>query len=81
MDRARKLVPGFSSRYLDFSSKRSVSWYAYTKRFSSTGVMGDPTKATAEKGEKMWKVMIAHLVSLVEDLKNITLDEIYQRRY
>ena len=81
MDRARKLVPGFSSRYLDFSSKRSVSWYAYTKRFSSTGVMGDPTKATAEKGEKMWKIMITHLVSLVEDLKSITLDEIYQRRY
>jgi creatinine amidohydrolase/Fe(II)-dependent formamide hydrolase-like protein len=44
-------------------------------------VIGDPTKASVEKGEQMWRVMIAHLVALVEDLKSMTLDEIYQRRY
>ncbi len=81
MERARKLVPKFSSRYLDFSSKRGVLWYAYTRKISSTGVMGDPTKASAEKGQKIWEIMIAHLVALVEDLKRMTLEEIHHRRY
>jgi creatinine amidohydrolase/Fe(II)-dependent formamide hydrolase-like protein len=81
MEKASKLVPKFSSRYLNFTSKRSVSWYAYTKKISPTGVMGDPTKASAEKGKKIWEIMIAHLVAFVEDLKGMTLEEIYQRRY
>jgi creatinine amidohydrolase/Fe(II)-dependent formamide hydrolase-like protein len=81
MSRATKLVPRFSSRYMNFSSRRGVSWHAYTKRISETGVMGDPTKASAEKGEKMWQIMIAHLVALVEDLKSMELEELYQRRY
>lgn len=81
MEKASKLIPQFSSRYLNFTSKRGVSWYAYTKKISQNGVMGDPTKASAEKGRKIWKIMIAHLVALVEDLKRMTLEEVYQRRY
>ncbi|MCF8062035.1 MAG: creatininase family protein [Deltaproteobacteria bacterium] len=81
MDRASRFVPEFSSRYLDFTSKRSVDWYAYTSRLSITGVLGDPTRATREKGERMWALMIRHLVAFVEDLKRLNLDEIYQKRY
>ncbi len=81
MELAKKNVPDFSSRYLNFSSRRGVSWHAYTKKISANGIIGDPTKASVEKGEKMWKMMIAHLVALVEDLKNMTLEELYQRRY
>ena len=81
MKEARKRVPQFSSRYLNFTSKRGVSWYAYTRKISPTGVMGDPTKADAKKGKKMWEIMIAHLVAFIEDLKSMTLDEIYQKRY
>lgn len=80
-ERIEKLVPSFSSRYLDFTSKRGISWHAYTKKISQSGVMGDPTRASAEKGRKMWDVMIQHLVALVEDLKRLTLDEIHHRRY
>ncbi|MBN2562921.1 MAG: creatininase family protein [Phycisphaerae bacterium] len=80
LDEAKRSVPRFSSRYLDFSSKRSVDWYAHTKSISKTGVLGDPTKATREKGEKMWDVMIRNLVEFVEQLKGMSLDEIYQRR-
>jgi len=76
-----KSIPMFSSRYLNFSSKRGVSWYAYTDKISHTGVLGDPTKASVEKGEQIWQNMIAHLLTLVEDLKNMTLEEIYQKRY
>lgn len=81
MEKAQKQVPEFSSRYLNFSSKRGVPWYARTKKISSSGVMGDPTKASAEAGNKMWEIMISHLVAFVEDLKDMTLEEIYQKRY
>ena len=77
----RKFIPRFSSRYLDFTNKRSVGWYAHTSKISPTGVLGDPTKGSREKGEKMWAVMIKHLIEFVEDLKRLSLDEIYQKRY
>ena len=76
-----KSIPEFSSRYLNFTSKRGISWYAYTKKLSDSGVMGDPSKATAKKGKKMWQIMIAHLVTFVEDLKRMSLEEIHQQRY
>ena len=81
MDRIQREIPEFSSRYLNFTSKRGISWYAHTEKISASGVMGDPTKATAAKGARMWEMMIAHLVAFVEDLKHMTLEEIYQRRY
>jgi creatinine amidohydrolase/Fe(II)-dependent formamide hydrolase-like protein len=81
MDRARKFVPRFSSAYLDPSAPGSVEWYSKTSRVSPSGVLGDPTRATREKGERIWKIMIEKLVSLVESLKGMSLDEIHERRY
>lgn len=80
MDLARAFVPRFSSRYLDFTSEEGVGWYAHTQKISESGVFGDPTKATREKGEAIWHVMIARLVELVEHLKGLSLAEIYERR-
>lgn len=80
MDKARKFIPDFSIDYLNFSTKRSVEWFARTAKISSNGVLGDPTKATVEKGKKIWEVMIKNLVELVENLKNLSLDEIYEKR-
>ncbi len=81
LDRLESFVPRFSSHYLDFTSKRSVTWYTRTARISESGVLGDPTKASREKGERMWAIMIRNLVELVEDIKDMTLDEIYQTKY
>ncbi|MCG6923799.1 MAG: creatininase family protein [Acidobacteria bacterium] len=81
MDRAVKFVPEFSSSYLDFTSRRAVGWYARTARISPSGVLGDPTRATREKGERIWEVSVRRLVELVESLKRLSLDEIYQKRY
>lgn len=81
MGEALKEIPKFSSRYLDFSSQRGVSWYAYTEKISDSGIMGNPLLADAEKGRKIWEIMIAHLVALVEDLKQMRLEEIHQRRF
>ena len=80
-EKMKKFIPKFSSRYLNFSSKRSVEWYARISKISPTGVLGDPTKASREKGKKMWSIMIKHLVEFVEDLKGMSLDEIYHKRY
>jgi creatinine amidohydrolase/Fe(II)-dependent formamide hydrolase-like protein len=81
MDRAEAFVPEFSSRYLNFSARRSIEWYAQTLKISPTGVLGDPTRASADKGRRMWEIMVANLVELVEELKGLTLAEIHERRY
>ena len=78
---ARRSVPRFSSDYLDFSSKKGVNWYVRTHRISRTGVLGDPTRATVEKGREIWAVMVRNLVELVEDIRGRSLDDIHQRRY
>ena len=81
MDKAQKTILKFSSRYLNFSSLRGVPWYVSTKKISETGVMGDPTKASTKKGKIIWEIMIAHLVAFVEELKSMSLKEIYQKKY
>lgn len=81
MDKAKDMSLKFSNRYLDFTSQYSVPWYAHTDKISANGVMGDPTKASVEKGEKIWKIMISHLVVLAEELKKLSLDEIYQKKF
>jgi creatinine amidohydrolase/Fe(II)-dependent formamide hydrolase-like protein len=78
--RLERFVPRFHSRYLDFTSAYGVEWYAHTSRISPTGVLGDPTKASAEKGREMWEVMIAHLTEFVEILKPLSLAQIHERR-
>ena len=44
-------------------------------------MLGDPTRATADKGREMWEIMVRNLVELVEHLKGLTLEEIHERRY
>ena len=73
-------VPEFSSRYLAFSSASSVEWYEHTARISESGVLGDPTRASREKGEAMWELMVRHLVRFIEMLKTLSLDEIVEGR-
>ena len=79
MKKAKSFVPEFSTKYLDFTSRYSVGWYARTAQISKSGVFGDPTKASVEKGRMFWKSSIHHLVTLVDHLKAATLEEIYQQ--
>jgi creatinine amidohydrolase/Fe(II)-dependent formamide hydrolase-like protein len=81
MSKAKPFAPKFSTDFLDFSGRRSVEWYARTRRISPQGILGDPTKATAEKGERIWEIMVSNLVEMVEHLKRLSLDEIHERRY
>lgn len=43
--------------------------------------MGNAKKATAEKGQEMWEIMIRKLVDFVESIKNTPTDKLYQNRY
>ncbi|RMG54386.1 MAG: creatininase family protein [Acidobacteria bacterium] len=81
LDQVQKCIPRFSSRYLNFASRRSLHWYTQTAKISPSGVLGDPTKASRKKGEHIWAVMIKRLVEFVEDLKGMSLDEIYQKHH
>ena len=71
----------FASQYLNFTSSRGVPWYIRTKKISQTGILGNPTKATIEKGQKIWDIMVAHLVRFIEVLKKSSLEEIFQKKY
>jgi creatinine amidohydrolase/Fe(II)-dependent formamide hydrolase-like protein len=80
MSKAESRIPVFSIQYLNVSSQRSVDWYTHTARRSTSGVMGDPTVATAEKGKRFWALMILHLKKFVETLKRMSLEEIHSKR-
>lgn len=81
MDRAERWVPTFGTPYLDFDYEKSVEWYVRTAKISSSGTLGDPAKASREKGVAFWQIMIQNLVEFVEHLKNTPLDTIYHRRH
>ena len=71
----------FGSSYLNFSSERGVAWYVRTELISGSGTMGAPSRANAEKGKKIWEIMVAHLVRFIEEVKRSELEELYQRKY
>ena len=59
------------SKYTKIGLKETgpkVSWGFRTKEISETGVIGDPTKASKEKGETAWKLAIERLADLLTEL-------------
>lgn len=81
MDKAVDETLDLDNEYLDFTSERGVNWYVHTQRLSSSGVMGNAKKASAEKGKQMWKIAIKKMVEFVESIKNTPLEKLYQNRY
>jgi creatinine amidohydrolase len=49
------------------TDKVQVTWRA--EEFSRTGVIGDPSKATREKGERLLNSIVENLVKFINDLK------------
>ncbi len=59
------------SKYTKIGLKEAgpkVSWSFRTRELSETGVIGDPTKASKEKGEKAWNLAIERLADLLIEL-------------
>ena len=71
LDKLTKEVPKFPSPYLEFSGDNKVPWVFATDKLSKTGVLGDPTLASKEKGKKLWEAHINNLVAFIEQLKEI----------
>lgn len=81
MEEAVDETMDFGNTYFEFTSDRGVPWYVRTKIISASGIMGNPLKADASKGKKMWEIMVAHLVGFVEEVKKSNLEDLFQRRY
>ena len=81
MDKAVNETLDLDNEYLDFTSDRGVNWYVHTKTLSKSGVMGNAAIATAEKGEKMWEIMIRKMTEFVETIKNTPSEKLFQNRY
>jgi creatinine amidohydrolase len=81
MDKAVNETIQFDTSFLDFGFSHSVPWYVRTKKISASGVLGNATAATREKGELIWAVMTQRLVELVEGIKDKDIEELFQKRY
>jgi creatinine amidohydrolase len=66
-----KAVPGQDriGRTMTSDSTTSVRFNDYWGRWTKTGVHGDPTKATAAKGQRILEVILKHLSLWLEDYR------------
>ena len=69
MEKARKEIGLPSSRFIwmDLMSSSPVLMMDHWSRFSKSGVVGDPTLATKEKGEKIFEAVVEALIELVKE--------------
>jgi len=49
----------------------AVKFMDWWSRISKTGILGDPTKASGEKGEKIFKIYVEHLVNFIREFKRM----------
>lgn len=71
MDKAKKEygLPPSKFIWLDLMASSPVLLMDHWSRFSKTGVVGDPTLASKEKGEKIFEAVVTGLISLVREFK------------
>jgi creatinine amidohydrolase len=55
--------------YWDLQAASPVFFQEFFSRYSRTGTLGDPTKATAEKGRRFVEAVVERLVALIRDLR------------
>jgi creatinine amidohydrolase len=71
MDKAVKdmNLPPSKFMWLDLMKGAPVLYMDHWTRFSRSGVVGDPTLATVEKGREIFDAVVAALVELVWEFK------------
>lgn len=55
--------------WLNLLKPSRIRFHGSLSTFSKTGVIGDPTKASGEKGEKMMKVIVDELVAFIKTFR------------
>lgn len=71
MDKAEPDFPPQRSEYFywDLQRPSPVFFQEFFSRYSRTGTLGDPTKATLEKGRRFVEGVVERLVDLIRDLR------------
>lgn len=77
MDKAKREVGIKPTRFIwmDLLASAPVLVMDRWSRFSKSGVAGDPTLATREKGEKVFEAVVAAFVDFVQEFKNCNRGE------
>lgn len=79
MDKAVKEIPDAwaDSKYffLDLERGAPVLFMDWWTRWNTSGVVGDPTVSTREKGEILWDETIANLIELAEEFRSFPVEE------
>lgn len=79
MDKAVKEIPEAwaDSKYffLDLERGAPVLFMDWWTRWNTSGVVGDPTVSTREKGEILWEEAIANLIELAEEFRSFPVEE------
>jgi creatinine amidohydrolase len=70
-DKFRKEIGVPGSRYIwhDLTNPSPVQMMEWWSTFSQTGVLGDPTLASQEKGARLYEVLIDRMVELVQEVR------------
>lgn len=71
LDKARKEIGFHKSRYSwhDLVSGPPVRMVEWWSRISQTGVIGDPTVATRDKGQKWFEATVSNLVEFIREFR------------
>ena len=72
MEKAQREIGLPASRFiwLDLMQGSPVRYMEYWSTFSQTGVNGDPTLATSEKGEKIFNAVVDRLIALTREFRS-----------
>jgi creatinine amidohydrolase len=76
---AERHMPVWRTRYfsMDFNVPRNIYVSHHVADFSPTGVFGDPTLASAEKGERFLEAVVANVADFILDFSRWTYAEMY----
>ncbi len=70
-EKARRDIPSRPSRFFfwDLQTPSPINFQEWFSRYSETGTLGDPTKATKEKGEKFVNAVVDQMVALISEFR------------
>src|SRR4029453_9142230 len=71
MENAARDIPVQRSEYFywDLQSPSPVFFQEFFSRYSRTGTLGDPTKASSEKGRRFVDSVVERLIALIRELR------------
>jgi creatinine amidohydrolase len=71
MDKAAKDISFQKTEYFywDLQAPSPVFFQEWFSRYSRTGTVGDPTKATREKGQKFVEAVVDGMVKLIQEFR------------